>query len=257
VRKTSPYGAGFYQHIESGSEAAARRVLPLIFDLVSPKSMVDLGCGDGSWLSVASALGVDEVLGVDGPWVEPSTRKIPEDRFLAVDLSEPFSLTGRFDMAMSLEVAEHIPSDLAGSFVEQLTTSAPVVLFGAAVPGQGGTNHVNERWADHWVDLFADRGFRVIDLVRPALWDDEAVEAWYVQNTFVFASSDALAQNGKLADAADRGLAFPLRVVHPRLLERVAAQPEMTIKDNLRRMPQAARTTLANRLSARRARASR
>ena len=80
MRKHSPYGAGFYQHIGTGSEAAARRVLPLIFDLVSPRSMVDIGCGDGSWLQVATSLGVDEVLGVDGPWVAASTRKIPDDR---------------------------------------------------------------------------------------------------------------------------------------------------------------------------------
>ena len=116
---------------------------------------------------------------------------------------------------------------------------------------------MNERWADHWVDLFAERGFRVIDVVRPALWDDQTVEAWSVQNTFVFANADALARSASLAEAADRGLAFPLRVVHPRLLEHVAAQPELTIRDNLRRMPQAARTTINNRLSARRARAAR
>ena len=89
---------------------------------------------------------------------------------------------------------------------------------------------MNERWADHWVDLFAERGFRVIDVVRPALWDDQTVEAWYVQNTFVFANADALARSASLAEAADRGLAFPLRVVHPRLLEYVAAQPELTIR---------------------------
>jgi SAM-dependent methyltransferase len=253
--KSAPYDRGFYRSIESGSERAARRVLPVVFDLVKPQSVVDLGCGDGSWLSVCRELGIGEILGLDGPWVDPAGLKIPADRFQPVDLAGPTTALPRFDLAMSLEVAEHLPGSAAPAFVDRLTSLAPVVFFAAAVPGQGGTGHVNEQWADYWSDLFAARGYRVVDAVRPELWDDDEIESWYLQNSFLYVSDEAIEASPRLAEAVAAGLRWPARTVHPRLLQRVADQPELTLGQHLRRLPQATRTTWANRLDALRHRA--
>ena len=254
--KSAPYDRGFYRSIESGSERAARRVLPLVFDLVRPQSVVDLGCGDGSWLSVCRELGIEEVLGLDGPWVDPTRLKIPADRFQPVDLTGPTTTLPRFDLSMSLEVAEHLPAEAAPTFVERLTTLAPVVFFAAAVPGQGGTGHVNEQWADYWSELFAARGYRIVDAIRPELWGDDEVESWYLQNSFLYVSDEAIEASPRLGEAADAGLRWPARIVHPRLLQRVADQPELTLGQHLRRLPQAARVTWGNRLDAFRHRAA-
>ena len=97
-------------------------------------------------------------------------RLLGEANFIERDLSQRITIDSKYDLACCLEVAEHLPPERAGSFVEDLTKLAPVVLFSAAIPGQGGDNHVNEMWQHHWARLFAKNGFRAVDYVRPMIW---------------------------------------------------------------------------------------
>jgi hypothetical protein len=90
---------------------------------------------------------------------------------------------------MSLEVAEHLPPDRSNSFIAELTALAPVALFSAAIPQQGGTDHINERWQSYWAGLFKKRGFSPLDVIRPAVWENDAVERWYRQNTSYIAAT--------------------------------------------------------------------
>ena len=113
-------------------------MVPLVLQLLPVRSVVDVGCGDGSWLVVFRKLGVKEILGIDGEYVDPGLLQIPQDCFQAFDLAKPFSLGRVFDLAVSLEVAEHLPAECAPGFVECLTRLAPSVLFSAAIPFQGG-----------------------------------------------------------------------------------------------------------------------
>jgi SAM-dependent methyltransferase len=219
----------------------------LILDLVGPRSVVDVGCGDGSWLRVLGESGVDDLLGLDGPWISRSALKISEQSFDPIDLRQAFPVPRRFDLAISLEVAEHLPPDSAVDFVERLTALAPVVLFSAAIPHQGGTEHLNEQWADHWATLFGRSGYAVLDVVRPAFWIHGGVEPWYAQNAFLYASPEALAENDRLAQKAAEGLSMPWRVVHPVLLERAVSVAHLTLGDHLRALPRATRTALFRR----------
>jgi hypothetical protein len=93
----------------------------------------------------------------------------------------------------SLEVAEHVPATAAQTFVDCLVAHAPVVLFSAAVPGQGGDNHVNEQPYEYWRSLFADRGYRMYDFLRPQIVGTKAAH-WYRYNTFLFATRSVPAQ---------------------------------------------------------------
>lgn len=111
-------------------------------------SAVDFGCRGGSWLSVFRDLGVETVYGIDGDWVDVSQLRIPVECFHAVALDGPLSLPSRFDLAICLEVAEHLPPERVMSFIGELCAAAPVVLFSAAIPHQGGVNHVNKQWPD-------------------------------------------------------------------------------------------------------------
>jgi hypothetical protein len=99
---------------------------------------------------------------------------------------KPFSLSERFDLAISLEVAEHLPRRSASGFVRSLCQLAPIVLFSAAVPGQGGEHHVNEQWPEYWRQAFANHHFVMFDPFRPLLWHDERVAFYYRQNLFLF-----------------------------------------------------------------------
>src|SRR5262249_48873666 len=177
-----------------------------------PKSVADVGCGSGAWLQVFKEHGVQDVLGVDGPYVQRASLRIPEDRFVRHDLSQPFRLDREFDLVISLEVAHYVTEDDAPGLVESIATLGPAVLFGAAVPHQPGGPGRNQQWPSWWAALFARHGLQPEDWLRPLVWEDERVDWWYAQNTVLY----------QRERAGER-----LRpLVHPGLLEEVARAPE-------------------------------
>ena len=123
-------------------------MIPLIIDLVNPRSVIDIGCGTGTWLSVFKDHNIDDLKGVDGDWVKDELLLIPKACFIAHDLTQELQIEQRFDLAVSLEVAEHLDKQYARNFVSTLVKLSSVVLFSAAIPFQGGTHHVNEEWPD-------------------------------------------------------------------------------------------------------------
>ena len=120
------------------------RVVPIVLDLIRPGSVVDVGCGLGEWLATFQEHGVSDILGIDGDYVDRDMLYIPQQDFKTIDLNRPFTLNRTFDLAVCLEVAEHLEAEHANDFVESLTRLAPIILFSAAIPLQSGTNHVNE-----------------------------------------------------------------------------------------------------------------
>jgi len=219
-----PYDAQFYARIGDGSRRSAAILLRIVFDLVRPHSVVDVGCGVGSWAAVALDLGGAEVLGIDGDYVDRGQLQIPHACFMPCDLRNPLRLERGFDLAISLEVAEHLPAECAETFVESLVRLAPVVLFSAAVPGQGGDHHVNEQWPAYWAELFARYDFEAVDCVRPRVWNDEQIGFWYRQNTILYARRDYLTRHPELRSIGARGQPLPL--VHPLLLASYAGVPQ-------------------------------
>lgn len=207
------YDARFFEAQAVASRASARVVLDEVTSLLSPRSVLDVGCGVGPWLAEWQNRGVTDVLGVDGDYVDRAKLQIPLSKFVAKDLSHEFHLGRRFDLIQCLEVAEHLPEGSAAALVDSLTAHGDVVLFSAAVPGQGGTHHVNERWPSYWSALFRSRGYEAHDVLRPRLWADERVDVWYRQNMLLFAKPHAFAStciDGQQTMGA-------LDVVHPQI----------------------------------------
>jgi SAM-dependent methyltransferase len=178
--------------VNSGAVRSAERLLPLLTRHLSIGSVLDVGCGQGAWLSVWQKLGAD-VVGIDGDYVDARQLLIAESCFLPRDLKEEFALGRRFDMVQSLEVAEHLPPAHAAGFVASLVRHSDLILFSAAPPGQGGDHHINEQSYDYWRTLFARHGYVALDYVRPLLRNDSVVEPWYRYNTLLYASSPRLA----------------------------------------------------------------
>jgi SAM-dependent methyltransferase len=188
----------------------------MVLDLVRPKSIVDAGCGDGTWLSVFRELGIVDLVGLDGDYVDRRRLQIPLDQFRATDLSSRFELPRTFDLAVSLEVAEHLPPESAEGFVDSLTRLAPVVLFSAAIPLQGGTQHLNEQWPDYWAALFKTHDYLPIDCIRGRIWGNEQVEWYYAQNILLFARADRMRDDPDLLRGCERTNLQQLALVHPR-----------------------------------------
>jgi len=240
------YSNNFYNGIRDGSRRSAEAVVPLVLNAIQPRSVVDIGCGDGTWLSVFQRCGVQDVFGMDGDYVSRNALRIPVDVFKTIDLSSPFELSRKFDLAVSLEVAEHLPPGSADGFIASLVKLAPVVLFSAAIPLQGGKHHINEQWPDYWVALFRRHNYVPIDSIRGRLWQDASVEWWYVQNCLLFASPSALENNKTLRDAFEMTNPRQLSIVHPRFYAAFArehSRPRTAAKTLL----QALRFSLAGR----------
>ena len=216
------YDHAFYTCLRSTARKSAQQVVPIILRFVKPRTVIDIGCGTGTWLSVFAEYGVVDCLGVDGEMIPIDLLEIPNDRFIPFDLTKPYRCDRRFDLVLSLEVAEHLAEDCAQVFVTSLTQLGPVVLFSAAIPGQGGTCHLNEQWPDYWAALFRRCGFVPIDCVRRLVWDNDEVSWWYSQNTLVFCDEHYLQHNPILAQEFQRSRGSPLSVVHPKKYLEVA-----------------------------------
>ena len=147
-------------------------VVPIIVDLLRPRSVVDVGCGAGAWVRAFREHA--EAIGVDG---DPSAD-------VQADLTTPLDLGRRFDLAVCLEVAEHLPESAAPTLVASLVNLADAVLFSAAIPGQGGPGHINEQWQSWWASRFALHGYGARD-VRPLVVDPR-VQWWYQQNLVLY-----------------------------------------------------------------------
>ena len=210
------YDEEFYRKLQDGARSSARAIVPIVMDMLAPRSVIDLGCGVGTWLGVFREDGVEDVTGVDGHYVKADMLEIPRDRFVAADLKEPFAIGRRFDLACSMEVAEHLPPERSEEFVDTLVKLAPAVLFSAAIPHQGGAEHINERWQDEWAAMFQKRGYMPVDCIRRRVWSDARVEYWYAQNMLLYVRPEVAQAHPKIQREYEAVGAAQLAIVHPK-----------------------------------------
>ena len=190
------YSIEFYENQQEGSRRSANRIVPIVLGLVRPNSVVDVGCGVGTWLAAFAEHGVSEICGIEGGHIERTLLQIPQGCVISYDLTKPLRLERRFDLVVCLEVAEHLEQEHAGTLIDGLTRLGPVVLFSAAIPYQGGTNHVNEQWPQYWADLFATKDYFAVDCIRDRVWHCDDVEWWYAQNTLIYVERIRLTNPG-------------------------------------------------------------
>ena len=180
------YEKDFFERQIAGSLRSAKLVVPLIFQRLKPRSVVDVGCGAGTWLSVFKSRYGCAITGIDGAYVPEEFRLLDEAVFMARDLAQRFSLPGEYDLALCLEVAEHLPETRSVSLVKDLTRLSDRIVFSAAVPGQGGHEHTNEQPLSYWVERFGAFGYRLNDCFRPRMARWSGVEWWYRRNLVLF-----------------------------------------------------------------------
>ncbi len=181
------YNADFYLNRNKITRPSALVVCPIVFALLdAPQTVCDFGCGVGTWLKVFSELGTQDVLGLEGDWLDTQYVVIPFESLKITDLSSTVQLNKIYDLAVSLEVAEHIDEKYADVFVDNIAQASDTILFSAAIPGQGGVNHVNEQPHQYWIDKFENRGYVTFDCIRWRIANNPKVFPWYQNNIYIF-----------------------------------------------------------------------
>lgn len=246
-RRESVYDAVFFDHMVDGALESARVIVPLVMRLVEPKSVVDVGCGIGAWLKIVTEQGVEDILGLDGEYVDCSRLLIDPNCFQKVDLQNPQALSRSFDLATCLEVGEHLPARSAPSLVKLLVDAAPLVLFSAAVPGQGGTHHVNEQWPQYWQNLFAQHGYEKLDPFRRHICFDRRVRWWYRQNIYLYASQEAINNSEVLKKEVEWAKQNDMEILHSSLFVH-----QTYLSGLLRLIPGTVRRAIKNAMTTRR-----
>lgn len=215
------YSRSFYDSMHGGSLAAATRILQLLAPSLPCKRFLDVGCGSGEWLQAARTvfgLAASQVVGIDGVHTR-ALHRAEDATYVYQDLETPLAIDGTFDLAVCMEVAEHLTPGRASLLVEELAQRANVVVFAAAIPGQGGTGHINEQWAAYWFGKFDAQGFVAVDAVRHKVWRDGDVPAWYSQNTFVYVRNLDALPGISPSDVIRGPDDWRLHLVHPGIFE--------------------------------------
>lgn len=200
-------------------------IVPELIKIINPKSVVDIGCGVGNFLAVFKENGVNDVLGIDGSWVDKKllSKYLEKSEFIECDLEQKLKLDNKYDLVCNLEVAEHLSSDKAELHVQNLINAGHIIVFSAAIPNQGGQNHINEQWPTYWIKLFKKHDYKPHDILRPIFWNTK-LQRWYKQNMIIFAPKNfefnTTLQYSNLDD-----------VVHPEVFQSNILYLEERIKD--------------------------
>jgi SAM-dependent methyltransferase len=203
--------AQFIYDSENYNDKSALEVLPFIFNMYKPSSVVDVGCGLGNWLHVARELGVPKVAGIDTDHFDSVKRGLSSSEYFCHDLNKPLVNFEKFDLVICLEVAEHLAAESAENLIKTLTGLGEIILFSAAIPGQGGQDHLNEQWPDYWQQKFYTQDYIFLDCLRPRIWNNSNIKFWYRQNIFLVVKKG----NFLLEKQAPSTTILPL--VHPEL----------------------------------------
>jgi hypothetical protein len=216
--KTNKYGADFYKMVNETAYNSASVVLPIMLNILPEiNSAIDFGCGTGTWLHVLNQCGVKNVRGLDGSWVNKDALKINKTDFTEINFEKKISPDRKYDLAISLEVAEHISESMAVQFVESLTCAADFVLFSAAIPYQSGTNHINEQWPDYWYNIFESQDYIAVDYLRGKIWNSPEVSVWYKQNILLYVKNERKGCIRRVPESCFCSNVPPSALVHPDL----------------------------------------
>lgn len=203
----------------STQKPSAQVILPIVRELIPFNSVIDVGCGIGAWLKVCKDLGATKICGIDANVPTEDLIIDKDTEYIKADLTDIFYKNGQpqekqYDLVISLEVAEHIPEKFADIYLLNLTSFGDIILFSAAIPGQGGVEHVNEQWPSYWKKKFATYGYIPLDIIRRRIWDRDDVGWPYMQNIMFYVNSAVLSDNGKITVPED--ISNVMDLVHPK-----------------------------------------
>jgi GR25 family glycosyltransferase involved in LPS biosynthesis len=186
-RSEEALSSDVYYTEPTDSLSSAEVVVPVLVDTFRPRSVIDIGCGLGAWVKEFEKSGVQVAHGLDTAQVVTNKeQKLKLDSILAVDLQQPINFIRRYDIAICLEVGEHLPASASDTLVDTLVKASDTVIFSAAIPGQGGIGHINERFPIWWDKRFKYHGYTKIEAIGKKFAGNPKVAWWYTNNMVVY-----------------------------------------------------------------------
>jgi hypothetical protein len=234
------YPASWHQLYGKETGVSAEKIVSHLISIFPVRSSIEIGCGNAHWTRslLSKQIDLDYVV-ADGPWNKLSDLLVDKRNFLEIDLTKKITLPKRFDILICLEVAEHVAEEFSENVIETLISGADIIIFGAAIPFQGGFGHVNEQWPSYWRKKFLDRKYVAFDLIRPQFWQDKEVHYWYRQNMFVYIheSNIGAMQKARSAEQELYKSNFLFDAVHPEKFAETASYSSISIKRLLPKLP--------------------
>lgn len=195
VYDLSVYNDKFYDDFGWEAQEMAKWFVPLLQRVLPFKTFVDVGCGEGHYLHWLTQNGyrTADLIGIEGSRTA-IIRSPVEHLLVRRDLRYPIkALELKYDLCMSLEVAEHIEEQYAQTFVNTLCGLSDTIVMTAAPKGQGGEHHVNEQDNHYWNEKMERSGFQM-DVSALASIDsgihqkaaDDYITPWLRKNLMVF-----------------------------------------------------------------------
>jgi len=184
-----------FQGSEQSAHTAEAVVKTLLDFIHLPANVLDIGCGIGIWSKTLKDAGVAKTVLIDHPSNKKENLLLNDTEFVNADMNISFPEVYKSDLAVCIEVAEHLKPGRSQAIIDYISQCTDTVLFSAAIPGQGGIGHINLHYADYWETIFAGFGFKKYDIIRPLIIADENIEYFIRQNIFLYEREGGLLKN--------------------------------------------------------------
>jgi len=183
------YDRKFFNNTLKFENPSAKAFTAILIKHFAPKSVIDIGCGNGIYLSEFKANNI-EILGFDGSPAAIYSSLIG-DKIKLHDLCQQLKLNRKFDLCLCLEVAEHLESTCAQTLINTLTGLSSIIIFTAATPGQGpkSIGHINEQLPEYWLKLFEQKNFilnkKLVKKIKQEMKKAKIIW-WLTKNLMIF-----------------------------------------------------------------------
>ena len=180
------YDKGFFawhkQHVHNDCVEAGI----FIAEYFSPQSVIDYGCGIGSFLQ--GIKGYDSSIDVKGYEISKHAKEFIDSSIIdKVEFKNILKVKDFADISLCLEVAEHIDPENSEQLVKVLCTNTKdYIIFTAAPEGQHGTGHINCQSKTYWIDLFESKGWALNIAATSHLIDNVKLADYYINNLMIF-----------------------------------------------------------------------
>lgn len=204
--------------------SSAEIIVPMLIELINPKSVIDIGCATGVWLSQFQKQNIS-ITGVDGNWVKNHKSFINKRDIVYYDFesNKNFPINTTYDLAICLEMAEHVSRKMSDKLISILTSLSDVIYFSAATPNSGGRHHVNERWQSYWCKKFKEQNYILIDAIRPKIFTNKKCCYFYAQESFIYINKNKIREFPLLSKYIRDDVL--LDIVHPELFMNQIVKP--------------------------------